>query len=521
MKRRLALALAALMILTLAGCGTEGGEYIPTGDGLTWDDPSQPTDTTDPIPEDDDLITVYTPDSTYNPYFTTDLNNRTWMSLVYQGLFTADSDYISHPMLCENYWVSDDMQTYVFYIHSDATFSDGTPVTIADVEASLAFALESDRYQGRFRHVDDLFVADDGGITFRLDTPYEDFPLLLDVPILKQTELTAAQPLGTGPYRMTSGAGGMRLVKVSDWWAEAELPITGSAVILKEAESALQIRDAFERGDLELVCTDPGNSNYAAYRCDYELWDCETGSFLYLTANRDSWIFDNKELLQALSGAIDREALVNNFYHGYARPTTLATSPLSPYYDSILASRYGRYDPEKFEEICRNTLSADTTVRLLVNSSSTRRVSMAHRIEAMLEEHGMNVEVVAYSGNDYSYTLAISNYDLHLAQTTLSPNMDLSAFFSSDGALSDGLYSTRLHALCLDALANQGNFYNLLREVAEDGHLIPILFGTNAVYGKRGAASSLSPSRDNVFYYDLGLVSWEVQLTERPLGALE
>lgn len=521
MKRPLALALAALMMLMLiCGCGTEGGEYIPTGDGLTWDDPSQPTTATDPILEDNDLITVYTPDSTYNPYFTTDLHNRTWMSLVYQGLFTVDSSYISHPMLCENFWVSDDMQTYVFYVHSDATFSDGTPVTLADVEASLSFALESDRYRGRFQHVDDMFVADDGGITFRLDTPYEDFPLLLDVPILKQTELTAPQPLGTGPYRLTSGAGGMRLVKVSAWWAKATLPITGSAVILEEAETPLQVRDGFERGDTELVCTDPGNPSYAAYRCDYELWDCENGSFLYLAVNRDSWIFDNTALRQALSGAIDREALVEGFYHGYARPTTLAVSPLSPYYDSILASQYGRHDPENFSQLCQNALAPDTTVRLLVNSSSTRRVSMAHRIEAMLEEQGMNVEVVAYSGNDYSYTLAISNYDLHLAQTTLSPNMDLSAFFSAEGALSDGLYSTRLYTLCLDALANQGNFYNLLREVAEDGYLIPILFGTNAVYGKRGAASSLSPARDNVFYYDLGLTSWDVQLSERRMDTL-
>ena len=88
MKRTIALLLAVLMTLgLLAGCGTEGGEYIPTGDGLTWDDPSQPNNPTDPVMEDNDLITVYTPDSTYNPYFTTDLNNRTWMSLVYQGLF--------------------------------------------------------------------------------------------------------------------------------------------------------------------------------------------------------------------------------------------------------------------------------------------------------------------------------------------------------------------------------------------------------------------------------------------------
>ena len=520
MKRTLALMMTALLCLSLlAGCGTEGGEYTPTGDGLTWDDPSQATTPTDPVLEDNDLITVYTPDSTYNPYFSNNLNNRAWMSLIYQGLFVADSSYEAHPILCENYWMSDDMQTYVFYIRSDAVFSDGTPLTLADVEASLTFAMESDRYRGRFHHVDTMFAAD-GAITFRLDTPYEDFPLLLDVPILKQTELTAVQPLGTGPYRLTSGAGGMRLVKVASWWANAELPITGSAVTLREAKSPLQVRDDFERSDMELVCTDPGNPDYAAYRCDYELWDCETGTFLYLSVNRNSWIFANEALLRSLTNVIDREQIVADFYHGYARPSTLAASPLSPYYDSILASQYGQYDPLLFAQAFQATDLGDGAVRLLVNSASAQRLSIAHRIESMLEAQGMTVEVVAYTGNDYTYTLAIGNYDLHLAQTTLSPNMDLTSFFSSNGVLSYGLSSTRLYALCLDSLANRGNYYNLLKEVAEDGHLIPILFCTNAVYGKRGAASALSPSRDHVFYYDLGATAEDVLLDERRTDTL-
>ena len=513
----MALALAVLLAGSLAGCGTESGAYIPTGGALTWDDPEQTTAPT--VAEDRDLITVYTPDSTYNPYHSNDLNNRTWMSLVYQGLFAVDSDYNAHPILCENYWISSDMQTYVFYIRADATFSDGTAVTLADVEASLRYALESDRYSGRFGHVETMFAAD-GAITFRLDTPYENFPLLLDVPILKQSQLDADQPLGTGPYRLTSGATGMRLVKVESWWASATLPISGSAVILREAKNTLQVRDDFERSDVELVCTDPGDPNYAAYRCDYELWDCETGSFLYLSVNMDSWLFNDADTRLALSCAINREQIVEEFYHGYARAATLCASPLSPYYDSILASQYGQYDPEKLTGAVAGRDFGENTVRLLVNSADAQRLTIARRIEAMLEECGIPVEVIDYTGEDYTYTLAIRNYDLHLGQTTLSPNMDLSAFFSSNGSLRYGLTNTRLYALCLDALANRGNYYNLLKEIAEDGRLIPILFGTCAVYGKRGAASSLTPSRGNVFYYDLGLTAEEVQLPERRTDVL-
>ena len=72
----------------------------------------------------------------------------------------------------------------------------------------------------------------------------------------------------------------------------------------------------------------------------------------------------------------------------------------------------------------------------------------------------------------------------------------------------------------MDALANRGNYYNLHKEIAEDGCLIPIHFGTNAVHAKRGTASELTPSRGNVFYYDLGVTAADVLLPERRTDTL-
>lgn len=522
MKRKLALFLAALTLISLLwGCADSGDTpYLPTGNGLTWDDPADGPGITEPEEIEQELTTVYTPDSTYNPYFSTDLNNRTWLSLIYQGLFAGDSSYVAHPILCESYWMSQDMQSYVFYLRSDATFSDGTPVTLEDVQASLKFAMDSDMYRGRFSHVSQIYLAHDS-ITVELDTPCADFLLLLDVPILKQNELESAQPLGSGPFRMDHAASGMRLVKVGTWWAEDEatLAFTGSAITLKEAESPMQVRDDFERADVDLVCADPGDPDYAAYRCDFELWDCETGGFLYLAVNMNSWIFGNSTIRWALTHALNRNAIVEEFYHGYARSATLAASPLSPYYDTILAARYD-YDPEVFNQAVADAGLVGSQVRLLVNAADAQRVTIARRIEAMLETSGLAVEVVAYTGDDYRYTLTVKNYDLHLGKTTLSPNMDLSAFFTGSGTLSfGGIANSRLYALCVDALANRGNYYNLHKELADDGRLVPILFETCAVYGERGAVSTLSPSRGNVFCYDLDLDAADVRLEQQKAEA--
>ena len=61
-----------------------------------------------------------------------------------------------------------------------------------------------------------------------------------------------------------------------------------------------------------------------------------------------------------------------------------------------------------------------------------------------------------------------------------------------------------LNALCQEALANQGNYYNLHQQVAGDGSITAIGFLNYALYADRGLLSGISPSRDNAFYYDLG-----------------
>jgi hypothetical protein len=83
--------------------------------------------------------------------------------------------------------------------------------------------------------------------------------------------------------------------------------------------------------------------------------------------------------------------------------------------------------------------------------------------------------------------------------------MDLTAFFSSSGALSYGsINDVALYTLCAESLANHGNFYTLHQSAMNDGRLCPILFRSYAIYATRGLLTDLTPARDNVFYYSLG-----------------
>ncbi len=522
MKRILALVLMlSITAGVFSGCGTKKQAYVPSGHGLyTGEDTPQPGATT---PEKEQELTLaYYPKRSMNPLLSTDATNRTLFSLLYQSLFVVDKFYDVHPMLCKNYSMSSDMTSFTFYLQP-ATFSDGSPLTAEDVIATYNAARESDLYGGRLSHVIAVYETD-GGVTMETDTPYENFFLLLDIPILKASQLKEEKPLGTGPYYLGSGTSGDRLVRRQDWWCSPKMAVTASAINLIVAENPAQIRDAFEFSDVGLVCADPGSDTYADYRCDYELWDVESGTFLYLGFNtQESKVFSNQKVRSAVTHAINRELLVEEFYRGFAVPAYLPASPYSPFYSAGLASRYS-YDPDQLSQAVIGAGLQGSKVKLLVNEADSHRVRIAKRIAEMLSNCALDVELLFYSGNDYQYVLSSreyqdptsgepGTYDLYLGKTKLAANMDLSAFFRDYGMLSGGgISDTATYALCLDALTNSGNYYNLHERVMEQGFICPILFHNYAVYANRGLLTGLSPARNNIFYYDLGTTMADVQV---------
>ncbi len=505
MKKILCLLLAGLLLLT--GCGQASDEpYIPTGDGLTWDDDYTGPAVTHPEEEELQVLSLaYYPEVSMNPYQCTDFTNRVLFSLIYQGLFATDRDYNVQPVLCSRYTTTDNMRTYIFYIDEDATFSDGRPVTAEDVVASLKAAGSTGYYRSRFSKVRNMEVTEDGGVRITMNTAYENLPLLLDVPIVKASEVEAELPLGTGAYRFVSYGSGAQLVRRSNWWCQSDSIITAPSISLVSAESINHIRDEFQFGSLSLVQADTGSDRYADYLCDYELWDSENGIFLYIGFNIESSIFDDADARRALTYAIDRDTITGEHYRGFARGASLPASPLSPYYNTALASRYD-YDLSSFQAAVQDANLEDRTIVMLVNDSDSRRLHVAETLVEMFAAGGMTVEIITpEKDRSFTYALNTADYDLYLAQTILSPNMDLSHFFSSTGNLNYcGLANMNAYTLAQQALENHGNFYTLHQEVMEEGLICPILFRSYAVYATRGLLTNLTPARDNVFFCSIG-----------------
>ena len=515
MKKITALTLAlALFCGLLAGCAKEDEPYVPTGNALVMDG-EEPNDFLDDEEKTQELTLAYYPDRSMNPLIGVNISNRVLMSLIYQGLFAVDSDNNPTPILCSQWQVSSDNRTYTFYIDKEATFSDGTSVTVEDVLATYEAAKAGGYYQGRFTHIVSFALNSEGGIVFYLDTPYEDLPLLLDIPIVKASEVEAEHPLGSGPYIFSEGLSGAHLRRDPDWWCGKKIAVFADSISLVEASDQGQIRDEFQFGDVGLAIANPMSDSYEEYRCDYELWDVDSGVFLYLNVNitYSEYFKEDTTLRKALTYAIDRATLVEDNYNGLAYPATLATSPGSPYYNENLASKY-EYDPMKFIDAIsgwktlKDEDGKEKKLILLVNSDDSARLRTARDIAATLTELGVPCGTLEYGNSSnptFEAVLLANNWDLLLGQTKLPPNYDLSEFFRPWGNLNrGGITNNTLYSQNLLALENSGNYYNLLKDVADNASIIPVLFGYYTVYAERGLFDNLSPSRDNVFYYSLG-----------------
>ena len=130
----------------------------------------------------------------------------------------------------------------------------------------------------------------------------------------------------------------------------------------------------------------------------------------------------------------------------------------------------------------------------------------------MLRDCGLEVEMKELGGNAYIEALKNRHYDIYLGQTRLSANMDLSAFFATYGQLSwGGVNDLGAYALSLQALENHGNYFTLHKLVMDQGLLCPVLFRSYAIYATRGLISSLTPARDNVFYYAMNKTLADIQ----------
>ena len=437
----------------------------------------------------------YAPSQSLDPIDCSDGAQRTVASLLCQGLFRLNEAFEPEYALCQSYTYDPDSRTYVFTLREGAVFSDGSPVTAADVQSSLERARQSVRYGSRLSGIASL-SAGDGTVAVRLFSPNTRFPALLDVPIVKSG--TQDFPVGSGPYALTREEGGLVLTANPHW--QGSHPVDRIALVEASGEDAVRYR--FTSYEVQMITADlTGVSPFTPTgRVSYQ--DAGTTVMQYIGCNTAAPPLDNAALRRALSLGINREDVAGVFLSGHGTAAQFPVSPLSPLYPEDLDVRYA-YDAFT-EALALSGYEPERPLTLLVNAENSFKIAVADSLAEAFTDAGVPVETRILPWEEYVLALETGDFDLYYGEVRLGADWDLSSLLSSGGSLNYGGWGSETVENLMAVYAAAENpadaMKNLCRYLRQLSPILPLCFKSVTVLTQADVVEGLSPTAAEPFY---------------------
>ncbi|MFD7506649.1 ABC transporter substrate-binding protein [Streptomyces sp. NPDC059850] len=304
-------AAAAVLITGMAACSAPGGSQ---GSGKSADSV---------------VIGVASEPDTLSPLlgYGKDGNSK-----IFDGLLTRDADLKLRPALATALpEVSDDGRTYTYPLRDGVKFSDGKPLTPADVVFTYRTVLDKKTNNTARSELDAIKeVRADGGnkVVFTLKYPYTPFAGRTVLPIVpehiagKQDPNTGSfntRPVGTGPYVLAAWRKGEKLTFKAnpDYWGGApKVKKVTMAIVEDDDVRATRLRS----GDLQGAVLPPNLAATFRKDGDKRVYDAKSYDFRAVTLPTGNAVAGDPAVRQALDAAVDRRAMVDKILDGAGRP---------------------------------------------------------------------------------------------------------------------------------------------------------------------------------------------------------
>ena len=394
-------ALAAGGALTLAGCSVEQ----PIEPGPAPADPADDNAPTEPVAAQSGVARTLTAAVAYEGSDPNPIGTSSGVFLaagwhVFEGLYELNMHtYRAECGLAADAPVQIDDLEYEVTLREDTVFSDGSPLTSADVVNAFERNGESDLYGAFLSFITAVSAPDERTVHFKLNAPMgsvlqERLALVRVFPATITDEELASKPVGSGPwcYETINAADGGRIsftanhrytgpwpatcermewsVLLDDTRRTDELIDKDVMVMVMEAAPVVRAEELADAGaTVEWV---PG------FNLPFLMFNCEKPPF------------DDVRVRQALLYAIDVDSLIGTYMAGHARA---ATSLLPDYFRHYhRAATVYSYDPEKARKLLAEAGVDELALTLRANDNwvSTLAPAIAEDWKAV----GVTAEVV-------------------------------------------------------------------------------------------------------------------------------
>lgn len=392
-------ALAAGGALTLAGCSVEQ----PIEPGPAPADPADDNAPTEPVAAQSGVARTLTAAVAYEGSDPNPIGTSSGVFLaagwhVFEGLYELNMHtYRAECGLAADAPVQIDDLEYEVTLREGTVFSDGSPLTSADVVNAFERNGESDLYGAFLSFITAVSAPDERTVRFKLNAPMgsvlqERLALVRVFPATITDEELASKPVGSGPwcYETINAADGGRISFTANHRYTGPWPAT-----CERMEWSVLLDDT-RRTD-ELIDKDVMVMEAAPVVRAEELADAGATvewvpgfNLPFLMFNCEKPPFDDVRVRQALLYAIDIDSLIGTYMAGHARA---ATSLLPDYFRHYhRAATVYSYDPEKARKLLAEAGVDELALTLRANDNwvSTLAPAIAEDWKAV----GVTAEVV-------------------------------------------------------------------------------------------------------------------------------
>ncbi len=261
-----------------------------------------------------------------------------------------DTSLTAQPYLARSWEWSSDRRRLTFRLNTGVRWHDGRLTTARDVAWTLDAARDPATGYPRANELaalDSVATRDDSTVVLRFRNPQTRFPdLLTDLAVLpahlldtvpparlRQASWNTA-PVGNGPFRFVSHDPNRRWVFVANPDFPAALggpPKLRRFIVVVVDEPTTKLA-ALTSGELDFAGIQPAHAEFVARDSNLKvlsyplLW---TDGIVFNTRRPP---FDRLDVRRAVSGAIDRQELVDGYIYGFGTPAAGPVPPTAPGY---------------------------------------------------------------------------------------------------------------------------------------------------------------------------------------------
>ncbi len=335
-----------------------------------------------------------------------------------------------YPGIAEKWDISPDATKYTYYLRKDVKFSDGTPLTTADVAATVKLYLTKDAninplywtnnikggkdfFDGKSKEIPGLQVKDDYTITFELSEPYGgwDGASTAEMGILPAHIFKNVNPLdlkeemsptwfkpeinmGSGPFKFVKAERNQYIqLARNDIYYQGKPKLDG--ILIKNLGGADTQFIALQKGELDVWNTPSAYVDQVSKLTNVNIYRINR---LYHRMMRINWqkpYLSDKRVRQAMLYALDRKALCDlqaNIcfpWNSFMQQTEFVPKDLNPY----------EYNPDKAKQLLKEAgWNPNQEIKITYYYADSTHKNLFAAIQQYLAAVGVKAQLVLMEG---------------------------------------------------------------------------------------------------------------------------